>query len=163
MLLYTSRLKADQRGNYQFQLHEDIKPFEYNGELVRFAGPVSIMGEIREHQDYSTVKGHINGKVILKCSRCLGEFVFEIDTDFQRKYSEIADQEDVLPMKGDRIDIAEPVNESILLELPIKGLCREDCRGICPVCGGDRNENQCDCSQDDIDPRMAELRKLLKE
>lgn len=163
MVLYISRLRIDHRGNHRFELVSDLKPFDYNGDTVRFNGPVRIKGEVQMHQDYYLVTGEVYAEVILRCSRCLGEFLHRIQTTFQQKYAEAGDEEDVFLLKGDRLDLTEPVLESILLELPIKGLCRQDCKGICPVCGIDKNLDECNCIQEDIDPRLVELKKLLEE
>jgi uncharacterized protein len=59
------------------------------------------------------------------------------------------------------IDLSFGVRESLLLALPMKVLCSEDCKGLCPHCGANLNEESCDCVAETIDPRWAELRKLL--
>ena len=60
------------------------------------------------------------------------------------------------------IDVDEIVKEQILLAVPARTLCREDCKGICPECGTDLNTGQCDCAAEEVDPRWAAL-KSLKE
>ncbi len=69
----------------------------------------------------------------------------------------------MLPLKGDSIDLREPVMESILLELPVKVLCSEECKGLCPICGADRNVEECSCSIHEVDPRMQQLKRLLEQ
>jgi uncharacterized protein len=61
---------------------------------------------------------------------------------------------------GSAIDVDEIVKEQILLAVPTRMLCREDCKGICPECGADRNTGECNCVTNDIDPRWAALKKL---
>ena len=63
----------------------------------------------------------------------------------------------------DRIDLGEIVREQILLEVPLRRLCREDCRGLCPSCGVNRNTEACDCQprSRSADERLAPLRKLF--
>jgi uncharacterized protein len=61
---------------------------------------------------------------------------------------------------GGRIDLREVVREQILLALPEQVLCREDCRGLCAKCGGNRNLINCSCDRDEIDPRWAALKNL---
>ena len=61
---------------------------------------------------------------------------------------------------GKAIDVDEIVKEQILLAVPTRMLCREDCKGICPECGIDKNTGECQCVTDDIDPRWAALKNL---
>ena len=64
------------------------------------------------------------------------------------------------PLDDDTLDLEPLVRDALLLELPLAPLCTEDCAGLCPSCGADRNETQCDCRVDDTDPRWAALRSL---
>ena len=73
-----------------------------------------------------------------------------------------AEGEEVLGLaeyRDDKIDLGEVVREQLYLALPMKPLCREDCKGLCPVCGVNRNRETCTCQQEWVDPRMAALKK----
>ena len=59
------------------------------------------------------------------------------------------------------IDIDELIMTDVTLEIPFQLLCREDCKGLCPVCGSDLNEKTCNCTQKQIDPRLEKLKMLL--
>jgi uncharacterized protein len=62
----------------------------------------------------------------------------------------------------DQIDLGEMVREQLFLGVPMRRLCREDCKGLCPECGVNRNNERCDCvPKADVDPRLAELGKLF--
>ena len=61
--------------------------------------------------------------------------------------------------REDKIDLGEVVREQLYLALPMKPLCQEDCKGLCPVCGGNRNREACTCQQEWVDPRMAALKE----
>ena len=65
--------------------------------------------------------------------------------------------------QGDRLDLGEVVREQVLLGLPLKPLCREDCQGLCPRCGKNRNAGPCGCTpeEEEGDPRLEPLRKLF--
>ncbi|HWS47003.1 MAG TPA: DUF177 domain-containing protein, partial [Acidimicrobiia bacterium] len=63
-------------------------------------------------------------------------------------------------LDDDVVDLEPLVRDALVLELPAVPLCRDDCRGLCPSCGIDRNAATCDCAADDIDPRWAPLRSL---
>lgn len=69
--------------------------------------------------------------------------------------------EDYLVLPDGALDLDEVCEGDIFLELPSKFLCRPDCKGLCPVCGKDLNEGQCQCDTKRIDPRLEVLKKLL--
>jgi uncharacterized metal-binding protein YceD (DUF177 family) len=67
-----------------------------------------------------------------------------------------------VPPDVDRVDVTEELRQTLLLALPIKPLCEDDCRGLCPRCGINLNTGSCDCRQKTIDPRWSGLREALK-
>ncbi len=73
-----------------------------------------------------------------------------------------ATDEEPLPFSGDTIDLAGPVWESLLLELPMKPVCDERCPGLCPVCGAKHGETTCGCRVETADPRLMSLKTLLE-
>ncbi len=118
------------------------------------------------------VEGSVKISVQLKCSRCLRETALPIDVAFREEYipaediggeneQELTDRElDLGFYSNDELDINEVVKEQILLSVPMKPLCREMCRGLCPVCGKDLNEDACNCREGQTDPRLAPLAKF---
>jgi len=106
--------------------------------------------------------------VRFECDRCLMEYDEEIDLQQEQIYKiESAIQETggeiiILPVDALEIDISDILNEMIILNHPIKMLCKEDCLGICPDCGTNLNENNCQCNENHTDSRWDELRKLIK-
>ena len=62
--------------------------------------------------------------------------------------------------EGDVIDFRDAVQEQVIMAIPMQPLCREDCRGLCPGCGANLNLEKCRCRPDDVDPRLAILKKL---
>ncbi len=105
---------------------------------------------------------HLKGKahllVAMNCSRCLERFSTSIDTEFNLNLKEeikdtkadnrpVEEEEiDVFPIKGSIIDMREVLSEQIYLNLPLKPLCKQDCQGLCAVCGANLNYNNCTCS-----------------
>ena len=74
-----------------------------------------------------------------------------------------AEDTDVYPVPGGRVDVDAMLREQLDLQLPVKPLCSATCRGLCPSCGADRNRTECECVQDDVDPRMAPLLHWKKD
>jgi uncharacterized protein len=130
--------------------------------------------------DFSTlhVRGRFEGSLDTECARCLERYAREVgqaldlfylprakdDPREQAEEVELSDHEVVVGYyDGDRLDLAEVMREQIVLGLPLKPLCREDCRGRCPSCGRNRNTEPCTCppAEEPVDPRLAPLAKLF--
>lgn len=122
-------------------------------------------GEIR-------IRGHLKVDMESACDRCLGEAHFPLDSDFDLFYrpSDSLDAEEEVAIdegeaelgfyEGAGIELEEILREQILLQLPMQRVCSSDCKGICPVCGKDRNESACDCRVEPADDRWSALRNI---
>jgi uncharacterized protein len=111
------------------------------------------------------VTGQVSGTLHLRCARCLIEFDAPLTVDVSELFLEAPDEDaDDYPL--DPTGFIEPdqmVRDVIGVELPFSPLCKPDCLGLCPVCGGDRNLDECPGDHPSIDPRWAELEKLLEQ
>ncbi len=127
---------------------------------------------IENHENEFIVRGECDFSLTVECSRCLDAFEMSdsLDIAFVVKLlraSEISaagedSSEDfyVMPIGADDFDLRPIARERLLLSLPLKFLCKEECRGLCPVCGINKNSGTCDCRQETSDERWAELAKL---
>ena len=102
--------------------------------------------------------------VLSQCVRCLADFQQSLGIDFAELYAfsqrSVTDSDLILPEDG-HIDLSSLVREYMLLEVPIGSLCSPTCKGLCPVCGENLNESNCDHSPEGGDPRLAILKALL--
>jgi uncharacterized protein len=100
----------------------------------------------------------------LDCVRCLTNFQQPLDFNFTELYAfsqrHITDSGLLVPEDG-HLDLTPLMREYLLLEVPMRPLCREDCKGLCPICGGNLNESTCSHDTDSGDPRLAVLKSLL--
>jgi uncharacterized protein len=122
-------------------------------------------GEIR-------IRGRFQVEMEAGCDRCLGKAVFPLDATFDlfyRPMSYIAREEEVGIDEGEAeigfyegagLEVADIVKEQVLLNLPMQRVCSEACKGICPVCGANRNEATCQCEVKPVDDRWQALRNL---
>lgn len=94
------------------------------------------------------------------CRRCLADAQGVISVDVREVFEEEPDPEQTYPISGDRLDLEPLARDTVLLELPLAPLCRDDCAGICPTCGADRNVAPCRCDEAARDPRWAALDTL---
>lgn len=120
-----------------------------------------LVGRIDKGEEDSVhVRGRLTAGAGLQCGRCLEPYVLPITQDVdvfalpaqaERKDDDpedvqLSDRDLVVAYyKGDRLDVGELMREQMLLNLPMKRLCREDCKGLCPTCGANRNTKDCGC------------------
>src|SRR3954449_3387501 len=95
-----------------------------------------------------------------ECRRCLRPVVGDVHAHVRELYEQDSDGEETYPLRGDQLDLAPLARDAVLLELPQAPLCKEDCLGLCPVCGANRNESDCGHVISTIDPRWAALDAL---
>jgi uncharacterized protein len=164
-------------------LAESGKDFEHqyqSGELsleddrIHLLDPQPrVHGRIGRDESRVKVAGKISGHLQLECDRCLKPIDSTVETSFSREYVTTADYEaqhavelsevdlNLSVFDGVVIDVDALVREELLLASPDQVLCQQNCQGICPTCGGDRNETACDCETAEVDPRWAGLKELV--
>jgi uncharacterized protein len=141
-----------------------------------FTGPLSIRLRVIPSTVMFQVDGHIRGTASLSCSRCLASVdtplssAFRLsfartipgdDTDDSSENRELqAEELGVVLFDGDEIDFRDVIQEQVIMAIPMQPLCRPDCRGLCGRCGKNLNEGDCDCTPNDVDPRLAILKTL---
>ena len=119
------------------------------------------------------ITGELICDVQYECTRCLRKFPGKLEADVEEFYRTTHDDvepeedddffpEEIPVVEGDEIDLTEALRESLLLAVPMKVVCEEDCPGLCPQCGLPLKDGACDCAGPDIDVRFAPLLDLLK-
>ncbi len=163
--LDVARLKRSPGDTARFDLLEDLPPLELSGEMISFAATVKACLAALNTGKTIAVTGEVGGKLELKCGRCLGTFIYDFAVPFEENYAMTQDTAagDLLSFSGDYLDVTPEIEKSIYLALPMKALCSEECRGLCPVCGKNLNEDNCGCADEEIDPRLGVLKELLKK
>jgi len=159
-------------GKGEFSSTYEAGQLELQDERVQLAGPVSINGRVKRSGAEVIVSGHIIGKLFINCDRCLTPLDMTLNNDFELEYVNGSDYEElhdaelteeqlaISVFDGVGIDVDEIVKEQVLLAVPTRLLCRDDCKGICPVCGSDKNTTDCNCEASSGDPRWDVLRSL---
>lgn len=103
--------------------------------------------------------------LMMPCDRCLQNVEVPITVEFSHKVlspeKDTAEEEEQSFMSGYELDVDVLINNEILINMPVKVLCREDCKGICPVCGRNQNEGECGCDTFVPDPRMAAIKDIF--
>lgn len=150
--------------------------FADGDEEYRVTAPVALRMVIHQDQDRFRVVGTVKTELELGCSRCLELFVLPVNRHFDLRYLPSAAGEPVKEdedaeievddvsmtfYRDEQIDLNELSREQFNLALPMKPLCRQDCQGICPQCGSNRNLAQCACHPHWEDSRLAGLKTLI--
>ena len=111
------------------------------------------------------VKGSTKMSFSTRCDRCLTNVVTDLDIEFERLVTapdvETEDEESRDYMEGYQLDVEALMQNEILVNWPVKILCKEDCKGVCPKCGQNRNTGDCGCDTFVPDPRMAAIKDIF--
>jgi len=114
------------------------KALDVETDTVKLRGPIMLEAEISKITNAVTVKLSLSAKLSLVCGRCLNEFEIDLKKKLQLNY----------PVgKGDLvIDLGPDIRQEIILDYPLKPLCRPECKGLCHKCGKNLNEGGCSCA-----------------
>ncbi|PID56650.1 hypothetical protein CSB45_10480 [candidate division KSB3 bacterium] len=169
MIVHIERLQPVQELAYDFNSPACQLPKEF----ATLIGAAHLEACIRKLEEEVTLEARLIAEVEMSCSRCLKAHRQHVDECFkliflpepqeQKAADELELRETDLYVEFYRdkiIDLEDIVREQLLLMLPFKPLCREECLGLCSSCGQDLNEGTCACPKDRIDPRFAVLKKL---
>jgi uncharacterized protein len=145
--------------DYKFQ----IPQFDFEGDKIKSAGSCEVVGMISSDSDILILNAEIKVDLEMICSRCLDTFIYPIDIDIEERFTTNSKSEDeeAVVVIDDVLDITEIVETSIISTLPIKRVCKEDCKGLCQECGCNLNSNTCSCNKEDVDIRFESLRGLF--
>jgi uncharacterized protein len=148
--------------DYQTSEIKQVEPLEVNATAELLEGNIRVAGAIES-------------KVELVCARCLEPVVEDVQRSFDLFYRPLP--KDVKPeearlrdddaeigfFEGEGLFLADVLREQVLLALPMKVICRGDCRGLCPSCGANLNHEECRCETHTTDPRLASLARLKQD
>jgi uncharacterized protein len=139
------------------------KPFEDDGETISFIKPIELDAEIYMTEHILTLNGTILAELSLTCSRCLTNFKHIMNIPILETFSTKPESEndEIIFIDGNEINITDIVKNNIIMSLPIKKLCKDECKGLCQYCGTNLNISTCDCGKDTIDPRLAKLKDMF--
>jgi uncharacterized protein len=147
----------------------DELPFESE---LRLLEPVQVHAQARSKNGELELRGNLQTKVTFPCGRCLKPVELPIDVRFAERFVSAvswrgeeqhelnAEDLDLAVFDGEAVELDDLVKEEILLAIPGHVLCGEDCKGLCPGCGVDRNRESCDCEAAQVDSRWDKLKGL---
>ena len=147
---------------------------KFGNEEVSLVSPVKAHLELIKAHSEIIVTGNVSAELELECSRCLRKYRSSLSEAVNVVYHPLAeigtdrhelknDEMDMEFYKGEELDLRELIREQVMLNIQMKPLCDENCKGICSQCGTDLNINTCSCETRKVDSRLEVLKKLLEK
>jgi uncharacterized protein len=126
--------------------------------------PVSFKGLLTNVNGMLHLTGRMDFEYKVPCFRCLKDVEDHIEVRINENFVNSKDKDEELDAyvyTGNFLELDKAIEDNIILNLPMKKLCSQDCKGLCRICGADLNEKQCGCVEDSINPQMEKLRDYL--
>lgn len=150
---------------YPFERELTLPPMEVLSDPVQFEA-VRVTGTYTGAGESVTLAGRVRARVISRCALCLDRVSEELAAEFSQVYVREPDSSDpdLYPLSGSSVELDELVRDALLLALPLRFVCSRDCKGLCPVCGVNRNQVACSCQEgEERQNPFSALRELLTE
>ena len=164
-------LKSNPGTSKEYELDEDIAGID---EELDVAGPLTGKVRLLRTDNGILVTGRLHTEVRVPCRRCLTPVTLAVKAQLEEQFRPSVDvftgtaiavedgEDEVTRMDGRHIlDLTEVIRQNLVLATPVSPLCTPDCRGLCPNCGANLNEEPCSCQREESDPRLAVLGELL--
>lgn len=140
---------------------------------IVYSGPVSVLAEVTSTGFSMVVRGEVKATLVSPCSRCLEPAELPLKAVLFEEYRQPgpqaesdsgldADDGDTRTYSGNTLDLTDAVRDAIIMATPIRILCKDDCPGLCPMCGVNLGTSSCGCAAP-VDPRLEGLAKLLRQ
>ena len=166
MLIDLSDIIKDYGGRLIISESFEMQDTHFLGENFTFKAPLQFDGFILNNTKSLELKATVKGEAEVHCARCGKPMTvsveFPVSEILVREDAEFTEDEDVLVYSGNSIELSEAITNSFLMNVSGKYLCSEDCKGLCPHCGVNLNEETCNCDTDIIDPRWEKLAEIMK-
>lgn len=175
MIINIENLRRKEVDKIDLNFCGEIDTISYCDEKYKLASPIEVEGKITRNGKGLYINTNIRMTIVDRCSRCLDEVEVPLDFNIQgfivqdKNYSEDEYEEfDAFVVEDlENVDLLNIISQNLDFNMPHKILCDEDCKGLCHGCGANLNREDCRCSEkindeDNIDPRFAKLKELLK-
>lgn len=164
--------KLNQEKEQRLTLHETIPVDSLQAEipeLIRIE-PLDVKAQVVKLDPHLIeVDADQSTRATFNCSRCLGEYEAPVTAHWEEQFTDVehraqeTEEQEIHFVEGNVVDLTPFIREALILNIPFAPVCREDCKGLCPKCGTNKNQAVCDCVTESIDPRLAKLQELLKQ
>ncbi len=168
MKLSIGALKQETGLSEEVKISYPMADTEFRNEKLTFLGPVLFSGRIKNDGGDFAAAGQVVCDIEATCNRCLDpakihlDFLTEIYYSYNAEEKNEKTDEEYLPVDNDEIDLGEGLEREIYIHMPNQILCKEDCKGLCPVCGQNLNHGECRCDnlENTMNPKFQKLKDL---
>ncbi len=129
---------------FSAELSGPFEEIDFVGESYKFPSDAKVNADWRYDGEGITVTGSFSADMLVRCARCLDEFLYRLDFDFAEYYKK-QPQEGMYAYNGDTIDLSQMLEDNVVINLPTRFICSEECKGLCGRCGANLNEGECGC------------------
>ena len=170
MVIDVSSILKEFGGKVSFDDKAEISDLNFIGGDYRFKEPLIVKGGISNTGGTLGLKADVSGVMTTQCARCMKDIDVPIEFTISETLMKsdggdgetVSEDDDVIVFEGNTVPLDEVIENNFIMNLSPRYLCREDCKGLCPQCGKDLNEETCSCEDDEIDPRWAALADMIK-
>lgn len=156
MTINLRRLFDDVDG--RLEIDSELKPFSIDEGVV---DSIKTKGYIQNFSGRIELYMTVDAVFHTNCSRCMSDVNYPITFEVEDRIFREDGDDEFIHLEGDEFDLKTYVEQEINLNLPIRVLCTDSCKGLCPTCGANLNKQECSCTAEIIDSRLAKLKELL--
>jgi uncharacterized protein len=156
-------IKKIQNGTYNYSETQEFKAVEIND----YKGSYTVWIELTKTDEQIHIKNKVETKYLAACDRCLEEFENETESEFElififgtNKQKLEDDNTKFIDQETEYIDITQDIRDYVILSFPMQHICKEDCKGLCPRCGKDKNKEKCTCEEEVYNPLWDKLKDI---
>lgn len=163
MLIDLKHIFATDNSSLPIEYSLDLSSAEVSG-IYPLKKPVTVSGTVSNKASLVVLDAVITYEYSAPCDRCGVETVRKHKLKLNKSLAvsiEGEESDSILTVPDMKLDLDELLYSEVIVSLPMKHLCKEDCKGICPKCGKNLNEGKCGCPEKEIDPRLSALAELL--
>lgn len=126
----------------------DLLGLELGTRKIALCAPICVNGSFVADAEGVSVTGSLKTAILAECARCLAQVSVSLEADFDVRFKKMGEEtrendDETYPYQGDALDISDMVRDYVLLAIPIRSLCKNDCKGLCEICGYNLNEGAC--------------------
>lgn len=171
MQIELTKVLSQDGNSQQLTVHLDFEEISVQGERFRVTETAPVELTITNSgKGVLVIEGTVGVRAAIPCARCLEEVSYEFALAFERKVDmklsaeeREAAEEEYNFIEKDHLNVDTLVQNELLINWPIRVLCKEDCKGICSRCGANLNHGECGCDREALDPRMAAIKDIFSK
>lgn len=165
-MIINLRELATKEAPADFQASLDLSELVSDRSDIRLERPVQAQVTAQADSGLVTVDGRLVADLHFVCSKCLKQYEEQVTYPVHELFTqqaEVAERDEEIHLNyEERVDLTPYLSDTFVVHLPYAPACDAACKGLCPVCGADRNTSECTCAQEKVDPRLAGLKDFFK-